>query len=151
MSLPLILTASATLENANLVALGINHAYDTPPETLVGANLPISVRFAEPTAQMSASRLLGRYNIYHFNIEVHFARGVLQESVANVLPIIRAYQDLYANNLSILTTCDVSGFREPACTGPIVLRYRPGDKATTIGIIFHMWAKEMLDPITVNL
>jgi|GEM_PF-2769792 len=150
MSLPLILTASAALENANLAALGINYAYDEPPEALDVHNLPVAVRYSEGAPQMSASRLLGRYNIYHFKIEVHFPRGVLQEAVKLTLPCIRAYQDLYAGNLSISTTCDVSGFREPAFEGPVLLRYKEG-MPVTVGIIFYLWAKEMLDDITVNL
>ena len=75
MSLPAILAASAALENLNLVALGINHAYDEPPEVLT--DLPVAIRFAEPTARMEASDLMGRYNIFHFKIEVHLARGIL--------------------------------------------------------------------------
>lgn len=150
MSLPAILTASAALENANLVALGINHAYDEPPEALDVHNLPVAVRYSEGGAQMSASRLLGRYNIYNFKIEVHFPRGVLQEAVALTLPCIRAYQDLYAGNLSISGTCDVCNFREPAFEGPVLLRYKEGHPVT-IGIVFYMWAKEMLDDVTVNL
>jgi len=89
MSLPAILTASAALEEANKVALGINHAFDTPPETL--ADLPVAVRFAEGTAQLHGSRLLGRYNIWNFKIEVHLARGVLLESYATALAVIQAY------------------------------------------------------------
>lgn len=150
MSLPAILTASAALETANLAALGINHAYDEPPEALDVHNLPVAVRYSEGAAQMSASRLLGRYNIYHFKIEVHFPRGVLQEAVALTLPCIRAYQDLYAGNLSISGTCDVCGFREPAFEGPLLLRYKEGHPVT-IGVIFYMWCKEMLDDVTVNL
>jgi hypothetical protein len=148
MSLPAILTASAALENANLVALGINHAYDEPPEVIL--DFPVAVRFAEATEQMEASDLLGRYNLYNFKIEVHFPRGVLQESTATALACIRAYQNLYAANLSIGSTCDVSGFRKPACSGPVWLRYGPG-KVESEGIIFYMWAKEMLDDITVSL
>ena len=148
MSLPAILTASAALENANKVALGINHAYDEPPEALM--DLPVAVRFAEPTPQMEASDLMGRYNLFNFKIEVHLARGVILESYANALPMIRRYQNLYAANLSIGGTCDVSGFREPACEGPVRLRY--GTEALeTVGIIFYMWAKEILDDITVEL
>ena len=148
MSLPAILTASAALENVNKVALGINHAFDTPPETL--ADLPVAVRFAEQTPRMEASRLMGRYNIFHFKIEVHLARGVLLESYANALPVIRAYQDLYAGNLSISATCDVCGFREPACDGPVRMRYGT-ETVESIGVVFYMWAKEILDDITVNL
>lgn len=150
MSLPAILTASAALENANKVALGINHAYDEPPEALDVGNLPVAVRYFEGAPQMSASRLLGRYNLYNFKIEVHFPRGVLQEAVALTLPCIAAYQYLYAGNLSISGTCDVSGFREPACDGPLLLRYKEGHPVT-LGMIFYMWAKEMLDDIPVNL
>jgi len=148
MSLPAILTASAVLEEANKVALGINHAYDEPPEAIM--DLPVAIRYSEGAPFMSASRLLGRYNLYDFKIEVHFARGVLQEAVEDTLPVIEAYQMLYANNLSISGTCDVSGFREPAMEGPLVLRYKEGHDIT-IGIIFYLWAKEMLDDITVNL
>ncbi len=148
MSLPTILTASAALENANLVALGINHAFDTPPETLT--DLPVSVRFAEGTARMEASDLMGRYNIWHFKIEVHLARGVLPESYATALNVIEAYQNLYAANLSISGTCDVCGFREPACDGPVLLRYGT-ETVETIGVVFYMWAKEILDDITVAL
>jgi len=148
MSLPAILTASAALENANKVALGINHAYDEPPEVLL--DLPVALRFAEDTEQMEASDLLGRYNLYNFKIEVHFARGVLQDSYGTALACIRAYQNLYAANLSIGSTCEVSGFRKPACSGPVWLRYGPG-KVESEGIIFYMWAKEMLDDITVSL
>jgi len=148
MSLPAILTASAALEEANKVALGINHAYDEPPEAIM--DLPVAVRYSEGASQMSASRLLGRYNLYDFKIEVHFPRGILQEAVELTLPIVEAYQTLYANNLSISGTCDVSGFREPAMEGPLLLRYKEG-LPVTIGIIFYMWAKEMLDDITVNL
>jgi len=148
MSLPEILAASAALENLNLVALGINHAYDEPPEVLT--DLPVAIRFAEPTPRMEASDLMGRYNIFHFKIEVHLARGILLESYANALPVIRAYQDLYAGNLSISGTCDVCGFREPACDGPVRLRYGT-ETVETIGIVFYLWAKEILDDITVNL
>jgi len=158
MSLPAILSATAALENvpANKALLGINHAYDEPPEALDAHNLPVAVRYSEGAPQMSASRLLGRYNIYHFKIEVHFPRGILQEAVRLTLPCIRAYQNLYAANLSIrdpatgLATCDVSGFREPAFEGPVLLSYKEG-APVTLGVIFYMWAKEMLDPITVNL
>lgn len=148
MSLPIILSASAALEEANKVILGISHAFDEPPEVLL--DLPVAVRFAESTPQMHGSRLMGRYNIYNFKIEVHFPRGVLQEAAERVLPVIRAYQDLYTANLSISGTCDVSGFREPACDGPLRLKYN--DKTPeTLGIIFYMWAKEILDDVTVNL
>jgi len=152
MSLPAILSATAALENvpANKALLGINHAYDEPPEALDAHNLPVAVRYSEGAPQMSASRLLGRYNIYHFKIEVHFPRGLLQEAVALTLPCIRAYQNLYAGNLSISGTCDVSGFREPAFEGPVLLSYKEG-APVTLGIIFYLWAKEMLDDITVNL
>ena len=148
MSLPAILAASAALENLNLVALGINHAYDEPPEVLT--DLPVAIRFAEPTARMEASDLMGRYNIFHFKIEVHLARGILQDSYASALSVIRAYQNLYAANLSIGGTCDVCGFREPACEGPVRLRYGT-DVVETIGIVFYMEAKEILDDITVGL
>jgi len=147
MSLPAILAASAALENLNLVALGINHAYDEPPEVLT--DLPVAIRFAEPTPRMEASDLMGRYNIFHFKIEVHLARGILQDSYASALSVIRAYQNLYAANLSIGGTCDVCGFREPACEGPVRLRYGT-DVVETIGIVFYMWAKEILDDITVG-
>ena len=148
MSLPAILTASAALENVNKVALGINHAFDTPPSVLL--DLPVAVRFAEQTPRMEASRLLGRYNIFHFKIEVHLARGVLPESYATALNVIRAYQDLYAGNLSISATCDVCGFREPACEGPVRMRYGT-ETVESIGVVFYLWAKEILDDITVNL
>ena len=148
MSLPAILTASAALENANRVALGINNAFDTPPETL--HDLPVALRFAESTPTMHGSASMGRYNIYNFKIEVHWPRGVLLEAVAQCFPTIRAYQDLYTANLSISGTCDVSGFREPACEGPLWLKYGT-DAVETIGIIFYMWCKEILDDITVEL
>ena len=147
MSLPAILAASAALETLNLVALGINHAYDEPPEVLT--DLPVAIRFAEPTPRMEASDLMGRYNIFHFKIEVHLARGILQDSYASALSVIRAYQNLYAANLSIGGTCDVCGFREPACEGPVRLRYGT-DVVETIGIVFYMWAKEILDDIAVG-
>ena len=149
MSLPNILTASAALENTNLAALGIKHAFDTPPEALTA--LPVAVRFAEGTAQMHASRSMGRYNIWNFKIEVHWPRGVIWEAVAQCFPTIEAYQTLYSANLSISASCDVSGFREPACEGPVVLRYSPIDATETIGVIFYLWAKEILDDITVAL
>jgi len=149
MPLPVILTASAALENANLAALGITHAFDTPPEVLT--DLPMAVRFAEGTPQMHGNRLRGQYNLYNFKIEVHWPRGVIWEAVAQCFPTIEAYQDLYAANLNISGTCDVSGFREPACEGPVVLRYSPIDATETIGVIFYMWAKEILDDITVAL
>ena len=148
MSLPAILTASAALENANKVALGINHAFDTPPENL--ADLPVAVRFSEGAPQLEASRLMGRYNLFHFKIEVHLARGVLLESYATALAVIQAYQTLYAGNLSISATCDVSGFREPACEGPVRMRYGTGT-IETIGVVMYMWAKEILDDIVVDL
>ena len=148
MSLPTILTASAALENANKVALGINHAFDTPPETL--ADLPVAVRFSEGAPQLEASRLMGRYNLFHFKIEVHLARGVLLESYATALAVIQAYQTLYAGNLSISATCDVSGFREPACEGPVRMRYGT-ETIETIGVVFYLYAKEILDDITVDL
>ena len=150
MSLPAILTASAALENANLAALGITYAFDTPPETLNGSRLPVSVRFAEATEQLHGSRLMGRYNLFNFKIEVHWPRGVLLEAVALCFPTIEAFQDLYTANLSINGTCDVSGFRSPAVEGPLRLRYM-SDTVETIGFIFHMWAKEILDDITVDL
>lgn len=148
MPVPTILTASAALENANKATLGINHAFDEPPE--IFTDLPVAVRFAEPAVQMHGSRLIGRYNLYNFKIEVHLARGVIQESIENAFAVIRAYQDLYTQNLSISGTCDVSGFREPACEGPVRLKYGP-DVDETIGIIFYMWAKEILDDIIVDL
>ena len=148
MPLPVILTASATLENANLAALGIKHAFDTPPEVLT--DLPISMRFAEPSPELHGDRLVGRHNIYEFKIEVHWPRGVLQEGVQQCFGTIEAYQDLYSANLNIGGTCDVSGFREPAAEGPVYLRY--GTPAVeTVGFIFYMWAKEILDDITVAL
>ena len=148
MSLPAILTASAALENANLAALGIKHAFDTPPEVLT--DLPISMRFAEATRQLHGSRLMGRYNIYEFKIEVHWPRGVLHEGVQQCFDTMRALQELYTAHLSILGSCDVSGFREPAVEGPLLLTY--GTPAVeTIGFIFHLWAKEILDDITVAL
>lgn len=148
MSLPAILTASAVLENANKVPLGISHAYDEPPETLT--DFPVAIRFAELAAQLHGSRLMGRYNLFQFKIEVHLARGVLQESYNTALQVIEAYQDLYTANLSISGTCDVSGFREPACEGPVYLRYGT-PLVESIGIIFYLWAKEILDDITVSL
>ena len=148
MSLPAILTASAALENANKIALGINHAFDTPPEML--ADMPVAVRWAEGAQRLEASRLMGRYNIFHFKIEVHLARGVLLESYATALAVIQAYQTLYAGNLSIGATCDVSGFREPACEGPVWLKYET-ETVQTIGVVFYLWAKEILDDITVDL
>lgn len=148
MSLPAILTASAALENANLAALGIKHAFDTPPETL--SDLPVSVRFAESTEQLHGSRSMGRYNLYHFKIEVHWPRGTLWEAVDQCFGTIEAYQTLYTANLSIGGTCDVSGFDSPACDGPLLLKYGP-NTPETIGIIFHIWAKEILDDITVDL
>lgn len=151
MSLPAILTASAALENADaaLAALGFRQAFDEPPETIM-QSIPCSVRFPEPAPQMSASRLLGRYNIHNFKIEFHFPRGVLHSAVEDLLPVIEAVQNLYAGNLTISGTCDVSGFREPAYEGPIEVRYASG-QPITLAIIFYMWAKEMLDDITVNL
>ena len=148
MSLPIILTASAALENDNKTALGIEYAYDAPPETLT--TLPVSVRFGEQAWQLHGSRFLGRYNLWHFKIEVHLARGELMDSMPNALAVIEAYQTLYTANLSISSTCDVSGFREPACEGPVRLRYGP-EIPVTIGVIFYMWAKEILDDITVDL
>ena len=148
MSLPLIFAAMAALENANSVALGINHAYAPPPE--VFTDLPVAVRYNETPEFLTASRLLGRYNKYHIKVELHFARGVLQESYPVALACIEPFQVLYANNLSISGTCDVSRFREPPYDGPMYLRHKEG-QPITIGIIFYMWAKEMLDDITVNL
>jgi len=150
MSLPLILAASAALENvpANAAALGINRAYATPPEVIL--DYPVAVRYAESTPVLEASDLLGRYNIYNFKIEVHVARGVLQESYLTAEQLIRPYQNLYAANLSIGGTCDVSGFREPACSGPVYVRYGAGT-TESLAVIFYMWAKEILDDITVDL
>ena len=153
MSLPAILTASAALENANKVALGINYAFDTPPEALV--DLPVALRFAMPGGQLHGSRLLGRYNIYNFKIEVHLARGVLMESYATALAVIQAYQDLYTANLSISGTCNVSGFGDPELVatpyeGPVRLRYGT-ETQESIGVVFYMWAKEIVQDITVNL
>jgi len=147
-SLPNILTASAALENDNKAALGIEHAYDTPPEVLV--TLPVAVRFAEQAWQLHGSRFLGRYNLWHFKIEVHLARGELMDSMVNALDVIEAYQTLYTANLSISGTCDVSGFREPACEGPVRLRYGP-ETPETIGVIMYFWSKEILDNIVVDL
>ena len=148
MSLPAILTASAALENTNLAALGIKHAFDMPPEVLT--DLPVAVRFAEGTAQMHASRSMGRYNIYNFKIEVHWPRGVLSEGVEQCFDTVRAFQELYTAHLSILASCDVSGFRSPAVEGPLYLRY--GTSAVeTIGFIFYLWAKEIRDDISVSL
>lgn len=148
MSLPDILIASAALENANLVALGISHAYVNPPEAIM--DFPVAIRYAVAPDEMSASRLMGRYNIFNFNIEVHFARGVLQESYANALACIQPYQDLYAANLSISGSCDVSEFRVPPFDGPMELRMKDGIPVT-LGIVFYMRAKEILDDITVTL
>jgi hypothetical protein len=151
MSLPAILTASAALENANKAALGITYAFDTPPETLTGSKLPISLRFCEAVQTMGGSRLLGRYNIYHWKIEVHWPRGVIHEAIAQCFGTIRAYQDLYTAHLSISGTCNVSGFREPACEGPFWLKYGSSNVVETIGFVFHLWSKEILDDITVAL
>lgn len=147
MTIEAILSASAALENANLATLGIAIAHDEPPEQLM--DLPAAVRFSEGAEQLHGSRLIGRYNLYNWKIEVHFPRGVLQEAVELVLPVIRAYQDLYMGNLSISGTCDVNNFREPAYEGPVVLRYPRSEE--TIGVIFYMQAKEILDDITVDL
>ena len=145
-----ILTASAALENANLAALGITHAFDEPPETLKGSRLPVSVRFSEGAPMLHGSRLLGRYNLYNWKLEVHWPRGVLQSAVEQCFPTVRAYQDLYTANLSISGTCDVNLFRDPSMEGPVYLRYGPDD-VDTIGFIFYFVAKEILDDITVEL
>ena len=151
MTLPLILTASAALENgdAALAALGFRHAFDEPPEVIM-QSIPCSVRFPEPADQLHGSRLLGRYNIHNFKIEFHMARGVLHSAVALALPYIKAVQDLYTKNLTIGGTCTVSGFRSPAYEGPVEVRYGSG-QPITIAIIFYMWAKEILQDITVSL
>lgn len=156
MSLPAILTASAALEQADpaLGLLGFRHAFDEPPETIM-QSIPCSVRFPEPADQLHGSRLIGRYNLHNFKIEFHVARGVLHSAVANALPYIEAVQNLYTANLSIkdalgVATCDVSGFRSPAYEGPVEVRYGSG-QPITIAIIFYMWAKEILQDITVSL
>lgn len=151
MSIDAILAASAALENgdAGLAALGFRHAFDEPPET-IDQSLPCSVRYQEGMPKLCASRSMGRYNLHNFKIEVHFPRGVLQTAYNNVQPILEAFQTLYAANLSIGGTCDVSGFREPACDGPYILKYAE-KQPETLGYIFYMWAKEIYDGITVDL
>ena len=151
MSLPAILTASAALEQVDpaLALLGFRKAFDEPPEVIM-QSIPCSLRFPEPADQLHGSEFLGRYNIHNFKIEFHVARGVLHSAVANALPYIEAVQNLYTANLSISGTCDVSGFRSPAYEGPVEVRYG-SNQPITIAIIFYMWAKELLDDITVNL
>jgi len=112
--------------------------------------LPVAVRYNETPEFMTASRQMGRYNKYYIKVELHFPRGVLQESYALALACIEPYQNLYAANLSISGTCDVCNFREPPYDGPLELRYKEGHPVT-IGVIFYLWVKEMLDDVTVNL
>lgn len=147
MSLATILTQSAALEQAARATLGIAHAYDEAPEEL--RYWPCTVRYPR-TGDLEYSLGLGAKSIHHFVIEVHFERGrpgglAACEALARVT--IEKFRDLYAANLTINGSCDRSEFDKPS--------YEYGELkwgvTDTIGVRFFLWAKEMLDGITVKL
>jgi hypothetical protein len=144
-----IFTKSAALEEVNKATLGITHAYDDSPETIGLGNFPAAIRYPK-SGDFEHSRGLGRHNIHHFVVEVHIERGRpggLAECEKRARVFIEKYQNLYAGNLSISGTCDVSGFDKPSWE----YGYLEWGDEKTIGVRFYMWAKEMLDSITVNL
>ena len=147
MSLDNILRQTAAIEEANKVTLGLRQVHDRCPEEL--HSFPCSLRYAR-TGDFHHSRGLGRHNIHHFVIEVHLQRarpGGLAEAERRAIVMIERYQNLYAANLSLNGSCDVSNFELPS--------YEYGrlewHGIETFGVRFRLWAKEMLDPITVNL
>jgi len=147
MSLANILSQSADLEEAAKATLGIAHAYDESPEEL--RYWPCSVRYPR-TGDLEYSLGLGAKSLHHFIIEVHFERGRpggLAECEAKARVLIERYRDLYAANLTIGGSCDTSGFDKPS------YEYGRLEWAgiETIGIRFNLWAKEMLDGLTVSL
>jgi len=138
MSLANILTKSAELENANLVALGIDYAYDEPPEAI--RRWPCSIRYAQ-TGSLEASKGDGRHNLHTFIIEVHFRRareGGLESVQRLALPVVDAYQTLYAANLKLLGACDLIVFDSPAYE----VRELDWGGDLTYGVRFWMVAKE---------
>jgi len=148
MSADNILSQTAAIEGANKAILGIKQVHDEAPDAL--PTLPCSLRYLR-RGNFSASRGLGRHNIHHFIVEVHLARarpGGLPEADKRARKLPERFQDLYANNLSLNGSCDVSGFEEENSWVYGALDWM-GEE--TIGVRFYMWAKEMLDPITVNL
>lgn len=146
MTLKNILTQSAALEQAARATLGIAHAYDEATET--PRYWPFSARYPD-TGDLEYSLGLGAKSMHHFIIEVHFERarpGGLAACEALARATIEKFRDLYAANLTIKGSCDRSGFDKPS------YEYRAMDwyGTKTIGVRFHMFAKEMLDGITVK-
>ena len=144
-----ILRATAALEQANIADLGLNKVYDRPPDSL--ERFPCSIRYGI-AGTLRASLGLGQDNIYRFRIEVFTERaraGGLQFADSILMPFVEAYQELYAANLSILGTCDVSGFDTEGDS--FFFLEVEFNEVKLLRLRFEMWAKYMLAPITVSL
>lgn len=147
MSLDNILRQTAAIEEAAKATLGLKQVHDRCPEELMST--PCSLRYAR-SGEFHHSRGLGKHNIHHFVIEVHWPRGLpggLAEAERRAIVMIERFQILYAANLSLNASCDVSNFDLPSWEYG-ELEWAGTD---TFGIRFYVWAKEMLDSITVNL
>jgi len=147
MSMDNILTQQAAIEQAARATLGIAHAYDEAPDEL--RYWPCSVRYLR-TGDLEYSKALGGKSIHHWIVEVHFERarpGGLAECDKRARVMIERFRDLYAANLSLNGSCDVSGFDKPSWEYGR-LEWTGTD---TIGFRMYVWAKEMLDGLTVEL
>jgi len=149
-----IRNATAALEEVNKAALGLRKVYVEPPDSL--EQFPCSVRYTSGPGTLRHSRGLGQDNIYRWVIEVHHRRaqiGGLQFVDREVTPFIERFQELYAQNLSLTGTCDVSGFGNSPddAEGSYEFFSAEWNGVKTLGVRFNMWAKYMLAPITVDL
>lgn len=145
--------ASAALEEANRMTLGLEKVYSRPPESL--EQFPCSVRYTL-SGTLRHSLGLGQDNIYRFVIEVHTERarpGGLQWADEVLMPFVERFQELYAQNLSISGTCDVSGFGRGPYEEDLAFEFLEAEwnGVKTLCCRFYMWAKYMLAPITVDL
>jgi len=149
MTLANILTQTAALEEANKVALGIKKAYDDAPEDIGPGQYPAAIRYPR-TGDLEYSLGLGAKSVHHFIVEVHLQRGRpggLAECEKRARVLIEKYRDLYAANLSLNGSCDTSGMDKPSYE----YGFLEWGETTNIGVRFNIWAKEMLDGITVSL
>lgn len=148
-ALDAIMRATAALEQANIAALGLTKVYDRPPDVL--EKFPCSVRYST-AGTLRASLGLGQDNIHRFRIEVHTERariGSIAFAEEILVPFVERYQELYAANLSLSGTADVSNFDTEGDSYRILEGEWNGTK--TYFLRFELWAKYMLAPITVSL
>jgi len=147
MSLSNILTQSAAIEEAAKATLGIAHAYDESPDEL--GWWPCTVRYPR-TGDLEYSKGLGGKSIHHWVVEVHFERariGGLERCEALARATVERFRDVYARNLTLNGSCDISGFDKPSWEyGRLIWA-----DTETIGVRFYLWAKEMLDSVSVEL